>query len=82
MAGKGQIELLLEHARQAREIAKLISNEEAAAGLIQHAEEYEAQAAQLDDDAIPTLPAAAAIPSGEPPIAHAAAALKPGCAGT
>src|SRR5947199_10356728 len=64
-----------ERAAQAREIAAQISDRAAAKGLLRYAEEYEAKALALERET--TVPAAAAIPSGEPPIARAGAALKP-----
>ena len=70
-----EIEVLRERARQARVIAAQMSDKTAAAGLVRYAEEFEARAVALE--AVETLPPAAAIPSGEPPIAHAGAALKP-----
>lgn len=66
---------LRERARRARYVAHHINDNEAAQGLRRHAEELECRADALA--AKYTLPAAAAIPSGEPPIAEAAAALKP-----
>lgn len=65
---------LRELAKHARELAKRIRDSEAVRGLLRYAAEQEAKADQLE--AAPVLPAAAAIPSGEPPIARAGAALK------
>jgi len=62
-------------AAQSREVATQISDKVAAAGLVRYAEECEAQATDLET--LPTLPPAAAIPSGEPPVARSGAALKP-----
>src|ERR1051325_3693118 len=75
MPAEDEIAILLERARVAREIAAQISDRAAANGLLRYAEEYEAKASALE--AQTTLPLAATIPSGEPSIARAGAALKP-----
>jgi hypothetical protein len=69
-----EIASLGERARSARYAAFRISDVEAAAGLKRYAEKLEERADALE--APTTLPPAAAIPSGEPPITQAAAALK------
>jgi hypothetical protein len=74
MPDEDEIAVLREYAARAREVAKVISNQEAADGLLRYAEQQEAKADELED--MPVLPPAAAIPSGEPPIARAGAALK------
>lgn len=65
---------LRERARRARYVAHQITDLEAAKGLKRHSEELETRADALE--AKYTLPLAAAVPSGEPPITEAAAALK------
>ena len=75
MADEKEIAILRERAAQARNLALAVTDQAAAAGLLRYAEEEEAKATELEG--IPVLPSAAAIPSGEPPIAHAGAALKP-----
>ncbi len=63
-----------ERAIQARRLAHSVNDAQAVAGLLRYADEQDAKANELA--ATPVLPAAAAIPSGEPPIARAGAALK------
>lgn len=75
MAASDDCELLREQAEQARKLAGNINDKAAVAGLLRYAEQLEAQANELD--ATPVLPVAAAVPSGEPSIAHAGVALKP-----
>jgi hypothetical protein len=75
MAASDESELLREQAGQARELAGTISDGAAVAGLLRYAEQLEAQADELE--AKPVLPNAAAVPSGEPSIGRAGAALKP-----
>lgn len=69
-----EIANLRERARRARYVIHHISDKQAADGLKRHAEELEARADALA--AKYTLPEAATVPSGEPPIAEAMAALK------
>jgi hypothetical protein len=57
-----------------RRLAADINDGMAAKSLLNYAASLEARIKELEDT--PTLPSAAAIPSGEPPIAHAGAALK------
>jgi|SRR5579862_6477430 len=66
---------LRERARRERFVAHKISDIEAAKSLMRYAEQLEAKADQLE--AKYTLPPAATVPSGEPPITEAMAALKP-----
>jgi|SRR5215469_1472845 len=66
---------LRERARRARYVAWQISDKEAAAGLMRYAEDLEMRASALEAEN--TLPPSAAVPSGEPPISEAVAALKP-----
>ncbi|HSC17733.1 MAG TPA: hypothetical protein VLC74_02360 [Rhizomicrobium sp.] len=75
MPDEDEIAILREKAREARLVAAMISDKEAAQGLVRFAEEYEARAAALEAEV--TLPPPAAIPSGEPPVAQAGVALKP-----
>ena len=75
MPDEKEIAILRERAAQARKLALAVTDQQAAAGLLRYAEEQEAKASELEG--IPVLPSAAAIPSGEPSIAHAGAALKP-----
>lgn len=75
MPDGNDVSALREFAKQARELAKNINDTEAVAGLLRYAEEQERKATELE--ATPVLPDAAAIPSGEPAIARAGAALKP-----
>lgn len=66
---------LRERARKARYVAWNISDKRGAGELVRHAQELEAKADALE--ARYTLPPAATVPSGEPSIVQAAAALKP-----
>jgi hypothetical protein len=66
---------LREKAMAARRLAADIDDAMAAKSLLSYAATLEERIKELE--ATPTLPPAAAIPSGEPPIAHAGAALKP-----
>jgi hypothetical protein len=68
-----EIEALREQARRSRALMRQSSDQ--AGWLKQRTEELEAKADALE--ARYALPPAAAVPSGEPPIAEAAAALKP-----
>ena len=70
-----EIANLRERARSARYVAHQITDSEAAAGLMRYSAELESRADALE--AKYTLPPAATVPSGEPPIAEAMAALKP-----
>ena len=70
------VSVLRERAVQARKLGKSINEEAAIAGLVRYAEELEAKADA--SEAVSVLPEAAAIPSGEPSIPYAGAALKPG----
>ena len=81
MPDENEIAILREKAREARLVGGMISDKEAAQGLVRFAEEHEARAAALEAEAMlpppATLPPPAAIASGEPPIAQAGAAPKP-----
>jgi hypothetical protein len=74
MADEEDVAILRERALHARTIARSITDPVAMNGLLHYAEELEAKARELEE--VPVLPEAAAIPSGEPPIARAGAALK------
>lgn len=75
MSAEEKIAQLRKLAKHAREVAGMISDKGAARSILRHAEEYESEAAALE--AQTTLPPAACVASGEPPIARAGAALKP-----
>ena len=75
MPDEDEIAILRELAKHARQVAGQIDDQQAVAGLLRYAEAQEARARELESATV--LPPAAAIPSGEPPIAHAGAALKP-----
>lgn len=74
MADEEDIAILRERAAHARVLASAIADPVAVDGLVRYAEQLEGKAQELD--VAPVLPDAAAVPSGEPPIAHAGAALK------
>jgi hypothetical protein len=57
-----------EIAKHARKLAEHVKDAEAVAGLLRYAEAQEVKARKFD--AMPILPPAAALPSGEPPIAE------------
>jgi hypothetical protein len=69
-----EIAKIREQARRSRGLIHQVSDQEGARWLKQRAEELEAKADALEAKCI--LPPAAAIPSGESPIAEAAATLK------
>jgi len=66
---------LRDKARAARQLASEMDDGMAVKNLLAYADTLEERAKEVEGTA--TLPPAATIPSGEPPIAHAAAALKP-----
>ncbi|HEX3429880.1 MAG TPA: hypothetical protein VHT03_03260 [Rhizomicrobium sp.] len=70
-----EIAALREQARRSRSLIPQVSDKAGSDWLAQRAEELEARADALE--AKYTLPAAASVPSGEPPITEAMAALKP-----
>ena|SRR5579862_7463296 len=73
-ADRREIADLRERARRERFVAHKISDTEAAESLMRYAEKLETKADQLE--ARYTLPPAATVPSAEPPITEAMAALK------
>jgi hypothetical protein len=75
MAARDDRKALREKAVAARRLAAEIDDAMAAKSLLAYAASLEARLE--DSESTPVLPPAAAIPSGEPPIAHAGAALKP-----
>lgn len=75
MTAEDDREVLRDKAQAARRLASEMNDALAARHLLQYAESLEARIEALE--AAPELPPAAAIPSGEPPIARAGAALKP-----
>ena len=76
MSDEDEIRRLLDRARSVRKVSDETQDGLLRRSILNHAGELENRAKALEAQ-VQTLPPAAAIPAGEPPIAHSGVALKP-----